>query len=65
MPSHPLFENVDHILQMLRQYVSFHNVRGSVHNFVLVSQLGIDANDQSIQYNTKIEKGQASTLYNE
>jgi len=40
--AHLLFENVNYLAQMLRQYIPSHNVRGSVHDFVLVSQLGVD-----------------------
>jgi hypothetical protein len=35
--AHLLFENVNYLAQVLRQYISSHNVRGSVHVFVLVS----------------------------
>jgi len=35
--AHLLFENVNYLAQMLRQYIPSHNVRGSVHDFVLVS----------------------------
>ena len=39
---HPLFENINHIPQVLRQYIPLHNVRRRVHHFVLVCQLGVD-----------------------
>ena len=38
----PLFENINHIPQMLRQYIPLYNIRRRVHHFVLVGQLGVD-----------------------
>jgi hypothetical protein len=34
--AHLLFENVNYLAQVLRQYIPSHDVRGSVHEFVLV-----------------------------
>jgi hypothetical protein len=40
--SHPLFENINYIPQMLRQYIPLYNIRRRVHHFVLVCQLRVD-----------------------
>ncbi len=62
---HPLLENVDYFTQMLRQYIPLHNVRGSIHYFVLVRQLGVDTTRRTVSTTKKHRNEKGRTLYNE
>jgi len=59
-----LFENINHIPQMLRQYIPLHNIRRRIHHFVLVGQLGVDPVQNLNQTDAKPENIYAHTLCN-
>jgi hypothetical protein len=61
---HPLFENINHLPQVLRQYIPLHNVRRRVHHFVLVCQLGVDPAPGFPELDTKLGNMHSRTLCN-
>ena len=65
--TYPLFQHIDHIPKVLRQYVPLHHIRRCVHDFVLVRQLGVDpiCPFPFSTHSPTLRPVMAHTLYNE